>query len=211
MAPRLLSASDGALEAPIDRTSDRILGGATLRLGRPRRYSGPMTTDELARTHSEPDGAGSRPRRGDPHRARRGGADGRRRPGPRDRRRRPRGRPLRDEDRDVVAGPPRRSRHHADRGRGHRGPRGDGRHPPGPGETRRNVTTRGIRLNDLVGRRFRVGDARLRGDAAVRAVPAPDRRARQADPAAARPPRRPASAHPRRRRDRDRRGVAPIG
>jgi len=26
------------------------------------------------------------------------------------------------------------------------------------GETRRNVTTRGIRLNDLVGRRFRVGD-----------------------------------------------------
>ena len=28
-----------------------------------------------------------------------------------------------------------------------------------PGETRRNVTTRGIRLNELVGRRFRVGDA----------------------------------------------------
>jgi MOSC domain-containing protein YiiM len=27
-----------------------------------------------------------------------------------------------------------------------------------PGETRRNVTTRGIRLNELVGRRFRVGD-----------------------------------------------------
>jgi len=27
-----------------------------------------------------------------------------------------------------------------------------------PGETRRNVTTRGIRLNDLVGRRFRIGD-----------------------------------------------------
>jgi len=26
-----------------------------------------------------------------------------------------------------------------------------------PGETRRNVTTRGIRLNELVGRRFRVG------------------------------------------------------
>jgi MOSC domain-containing protein YiiM len=26
-----------------------------------------------------------------------------------------------------------------------------------PGETRRNVTTRGIRLNDLVGRRFRIG------------------------------------------------------
>jgi MOSC domain-containing protein YiiM len=26
-----------------------------------------------------------------------------------------------------------------------------------PGESRRNVTTRGIRLNDLVGRRFRVG------------------------------------------------------
>jgi MOSC domain-containing protein YiiM len=27
-----------------------------------------------------------------------------------------------------------------------------------PGDTRRNVTTRGIRLNELVGRRFRVGD-----------------------------------------------------
>ncbi|HLO34924.1 MAG TPA: MOSC domain-containing protein [Candidatus Deferrimicrobium sp.] len=26
-----------------------------------------------------------------------------------------------------------------------------------PGETRRNVTTRGIRLNELVGRRFRIG------------------------------------------------------
>jgi MOSC domain-containing protein YiiM len=32
-----------------------------------------------------------------------------------------------------------------------------------PGETRRNVTTRGIRLNDLVGRRFRVGDAECEG------------------------------------------------
>ena len=31
------------------------------------------------------------------------------------------------------------------------------------GETRRNVTTRGIRLNDLVGRRFRVGDAVCEG------------------------------------------------
>jgi MOSC domain-containing protein YiiM len=27
-----------------------------------------------------------------------------------------------------------------------------------PGDTRRNVTTRGIRLNELVGRRFRIGD-----------------------------------------------------
>jgi MOSC domain-containing protein YiiM len=27
-----------------------------------------------------------------------------------------------------------------------------------PGETRRNLTTRGISLNDLVGRRFRIGD-----------------------------------------------------
>ena len=33
----------------------------------------------------------------------------------------------------------------------------------GPGETRRNVTTRGIRLNDLVGRRFRVGDVVCEG------------------------------------------------
>jgi MOSC domain-containing protein YiiM len=32
-----------------------------------------------------------------------------------------------------------------------------------PGETRRNVTTRGIRLNDLVGMRFRVGDALCEG------------------------------------------------
>jgi MOSC domain-containing protein YiiM len=33
----------------------------------------------------------------------------------------------------------------------------------GPGESRRNVTTRGIRLNDLVGRRFRVGDVECEG------------------------------------------------
>jgi MOSC domain-containing protein YiiM len=32
-----------------------------------------------------------------------------------------------------------------------------------PGETRRDVTTRGIRLNDLVGRRFWVGDVFHRG------------------------------------------------
>jgi MOSC domain-containing protein YiiM len=32
-----------------------------------------------------------------------------------------------------------------------------------PGETRRNVTTRGIRLNDLVGRRFRVGEIEAEG------------------------------------------------
>lgn len=32
-----------------------------------------------------------------------------------------------------------------------------------PGETRRNVTTRGIRLNDLVGRRFRVGEILCQG------------------------------------------------
>ena len=32
-----------------------------------------------------------------------------------------------------------------------------------PGETRRNVTTRGIRLNDLVGRRFRIGDIECEG------------------------------------------------
>ena len=32
-----------------------------------------------------------------------------------------------------------------------------------PGETRRNVTTRGIRLNDLVGRRFRVGGVECLG------------------------------------------------
>lgn len=32
-----------------------------------------------------------------------------------------------------------------------------------PGETRRNVTTRGIRLNDLVGRSFRLGNVLCRG------------------------------------------------
>jgi MOSC domain-containing protein YiiM len=32
-----------------------------------------------------------------------------------------------------------------------------------PGQTRRNVSTRGIRLNDLVGRRFRVGGAVCEG------------------------------------------------
>ena len=33
----------------------------------------------------------------------------------------------------------------------------------GPGESRRNVTTRGIRLNALVGRRFRIGDVLCEG------------------------------------------------
>lgn len=33
----------------------------------------------------------------------------------------------------------------------------------GPGESRRNITTRGIALNHLVGRTFRVGDAVMRG------------------------------------------------
>ncbi len=32
-----------------------------------------------------------------------------------------------------------------------------------PGETRRQLTTRGIRLNDLVGKRFRVGDVECYG------------------------------------------------
>lgn len=32
-----------------------------------------------------------------------------------------------------------------------------------PGESRRNVTTRGIRLNDLVGRRFRIGSVECEG------------------------------------------------
>lgn len=32
-----------------------------------------------------------------------------------------------------------------------------------PGETRRNITTRGVALNHLVGRTFRVGDALLKG------------------------------------------------
>lgn len=32
-----------------------------------------------------------------------------------------------------------------------------------PGETRRNLTTRGVRLNDLVGRTFRIGSVRAEG------------------------------------------------
>src|SRR5881275_3426780 len=32
-----------------------------------------------------------------------------------------------------------------------------------PGETRRQVTTRGVRLNDLVGKRFRVGEVECYG------------------------------------------------
>jgi MOSC domain-containing protein YiiM len=32
-----------------------------------------------------------------------------------------------------------------------------------PGATRRNLTTRGVRLNDLVGRRFRIGTVRIQG------------------------------------------------
>ena len=32
-----------------------------------------------------------------------------------------------------------------------------------PGETRRNLTTRGVRLNDLVGRTFRIGSLRAEG------------------------------------------------
>jgi MOSC domain-containing protein YiiM len=33
----------------------------------------------------------------------------------------------------------------------------------GPGGTRRNITTRGVRLNDLVGKTFRVGDVLMTG------------------------------------------------
>ena len=33
----------------------------------------------------------------------------------------------------------------------------------GPGGTRRNITTRGVRLNDLVGKTFRVGDVVMTG------------------------------------------------
>ena len=35
--------------------------------------------------------------------------------------------------------------------------------PLAPGDARRNVVTRGVRLNELVGRTFRVGEAVLRG------------------------------------------------
>jgi MOSC domain-containing protein YiiM len=40
----------------------------------------------------------------------------------------------------------------------------DHRIPLAPHETRRNLTTRGVPLNHLVGRRFRVGEALLQGE-----------------------------------------------
>lgn len=33
----------------------------------------------------------------------------------------------------------------------------------GPGDARRNVVTKGIALNELIGREFRIGDVRLKG------------------------------------------------
>ena len=73
-----------------------------------------------------------------------------------------------------------------------------------PGETRRNVTTRGIRPE--CARRTPVPDRRrrVRGNPATRAVPIPDGPAGQAGARAARPPGRAASADPERRRDRAR-------
>ena len=70
-------------------------------------------------------------------------------------------------------------------------------------EHRRNLVTRGIDLNALVGHEFTIGDVRCRGHAAVRAVHG-GRAAMRRRPVleAARASRRPARGHPRGRRDR---------
>ena len=56
-----------------------------------------------------------------------------------------------------------RPRGHAHRGRGHRGREPRLRGAIEPIETRRNVVTRGVALNHLVGKRFRVGEVMLQG------------------------------------------------
>ena len=52
---------------------------------------------------------------------------------------------------------------HPDRGGGPGGARGRARHRLDGAASRRNVLTRGVRLNDLVGERFRVGELECRG------------------------------------------------
>ena len=61
--------------------------------------------------------------------------------------------------------------------------------------TRRNVLTRGIDVNALVGRRFRIGDVECEGPA-VRALRPPRPARWTGDPAAAHPPGRVARRHP---------------
>ena len=95
---------------------------------------------------------------------------------------------------DAVA----RLRPHADRGRGARRP------TPGPAtrHARRNVVTRGIDLNALVGRRFRVGDVECLGQRLSEPCAHLEALTTQGRAARAHPPRRSARRHPDRRGDR---------
>ena len=75
--------------------------------------------------------------------------------------------------------------------------------------TRRNVLTRGIDVNALVGRTFRIGDVALPRPPALRALRTPRPAQRTGTAAATHPPRRPARRHPHRRRDPTRRTDPP--
>ena len=71
-----------------------------------------------------------------------------------------------------------------------------------PGEARRNVVTRGIALNDLVGRRFRVGEVECVGSRLCEPCSHLERLTQPGRAEGARRPRRPARRHRARRRDR---------
>ena len=81
----------------------------------------------------------------------------------------------------------------------------------GAGDPRRNVVTRGVALNELVGAQFRVGETTLLGVelcepcATLGKRLASPERVRRAGRRRVRPPRRPAGAHRRRRPHRGRR------
>ena len=84
-----------------------------------------------------------------------------------------------------------------------------------PGQARRNIVTRGVALNHLVGREFSVGEVRLRGMRLQRALQPPDEPDRREGEAGAGPPRRSPRRHRQRRRHprggRDTGGVAGSG
>ena len=79
------------------------------------------------------------------------------------------------------------------------------------GETRRNLTTRGISLNDLVGRRFWVGDVLCQGTRLCEPCQYLADLTGKPLLASARPPRRSARRHPSRRPHPPRRSGAPGG
>ena len=82
--------------------------------------------------------------------------------------------------------------------------------PLEPSEHRRNVVTRGIDLNALVGHEFTIGEVRCRGMRLCEPCTVVQRYAGRPVLRAARPPRRPARGHPARRRDQGR-GPGPGG